>query len=184
VPCLACFIQLDVEHTSRHGTSLAGPRRGRVLDGVLQVEQHAGGVARIALVHEHAAAAEQVAVAFQGEVERRVEQRVARADKCGERLALRRDERLFEGDALVARQYRLPYPNEPIAIAHRRRDMRHLVPPGLALADRSAELLERFEEERLDIVGLQAPRLSALHILAHAADPTRVHGSVRERPLL
>jgi hypothetical protein len=155
-----------------------------VLDDVLQVEEHPWRFARIALVHQHGAAAQQVAVAFEGEGERRVEQRVARADECGERLALWCDEGLLEDDALVARQYRLPYPNEPIAIAHRRRDVGDLVPPGLPLADRSAELLERFEEEGLDIVGLQAPGLGALHILAHPSDPTRVHGIVRERPLL
>jgi hypothetical protein len=90
----------------------------------------------------------------------------------------------FEDDALVARQYRLAYPDEPVAVPHRRRDMRHLVAAGVALADRSAELLERFEEEGLDVVGLQAPGLGALHVLAHPAHPTRVHGIVCRRPLL
>jgi hypothetical protein len=104
-----------------------------VLDDVLQVEEHPWRFARIALVHQHGAAAQQVAVAFEGEGERRVEQRVARADECGERLALRRDERLFEDDALVSRQHRLPHPDEPIAAAHRRRDVGDLVSAGLAL---------------------------------------------------
>jgi hypothetical protein len=58
------------------------------------------------------------------------------------------------------------------------------VPSGLALSDRSAELLERFEEELLYVVGLEAPGFGAFHLLAHAADTTRVHGIVRERPLL
>ena len=37
-----------------------------------------------------------------------------------------------------------------------------------ALAGGAAEALERFEEERLDVVRLQAARLGALHLLAHA----------------
>ena len=50
-----------------------------------------------------------------------VEQRMARADEGGERLALRGDKRLLKGDALVARQYRLADSDQPVAVAHRRR---------------------------------------------------------------
>ena len=41
-----------------------------------------------------------------------------------------------------------------------------------------AEALERGEEERLDVVRLQALRSCALHVLADAMHTTRVHGVV------
>ena len=94
-------------------------REARVLDGMLQVEEHARLRARVALVHQHGAALEQVAVALEREVDDRVEQRMARADEGGQRLALRRDQRLLEGDALVARQHRLADADQAVAVAHR-----------------------------------------------------------------
>ena len=45
---------------------------------------------------------------------------MARADKGRERLALRRDERFLERDALVARQDGLAEADQAVAIAHRR----------------------------------------------------------------
>jgi hypothetical protein len=49
-------------------------------------------------------------VAFKRQVDGGVEQRVARANEGGERLALRRDQGFLEGDALVARQIGSPRP--------------------------------------------------------------------------
>ncbi len=72
-----------------------------------RVEEHARARARVALVHQHRAALQQIAVALEREVEGGVEQRVARADEGGERLARRRDQLLLEGDALVAREHRI-----------------------------------------------------------------------------
>ena len=46
-------------------------------------------------------------MALEGEVDRGVEERVAGADELRERLARRVDERLLEGDPLVAGQDRL-----------------------------------------------------------------------------
>ena len=64
---------------------------------------------------------QQVAVALEREVDGGVEQRMARADEGGQRLALRRDQRLLEGDALVARQHRLADADQAVAVADRRR---------------------------------------------------------------
>ena len=65
---------------------------------------------------------------------RGIEQRMAGADEGGQRLALRRDQRLLEGDALVARQHRLADADQAVAVAHRRRDVGDLVAARLALA--------------------------------------------------
>ena len=66
----------------------------------------------------------------------RVEQRMARTDEGGQRLALRRDQRLLEGDALVARQHRLADADQAVAVADRRRDVGDLVAARLALLGR------------------------------------------------
>ena len=49
--------------------------------------------------------------------------------------------------------------------------------------DGAAEALEGFEEERLDVVRLEAARLGALHVLADAVHAAGVHRVVGERPL-
>ena len=66
-------VELDVEHPPGNDAALARAREARVLDRVLDVEQHARPGPGVALVHQHRAALEQVAVAFEGEVDDRVE---------------------------------------------------------------------------------------------------------------
>ena len=122
-------------------------------------------------------------MALEGEVDDRVEQRMARADEGGQRLALRRDQRLLEGDALVAGQHRLADADQAVAVADRGRDVGDLVAARLALLGRAAEAPERLEEERLDVVRLEPAGLGPLHVLADAVDPAGVHGVVGERPL-
>ncbi len=52
----AVGVELDVEHPLGDDAALAGAGEARVLDGVLEVEQHARLRARVALVHQHRAA--------------------------------------------------------------------------------------------------------------------------------
>ena len=106
---------------------------------MLEVEQHARLSPWVALVDQHRAALEQVAMAFEREVDDRVEQRMAWADEGGQRLALRRHQVLLEGDALVARQHRLADADQAVAVAHRGRDMGDLVAARLPLLGRAAE---------------------------------------------
>ena len=113
----------------------------------------------------------------------RVEQRMTGADEGGQRLALRRDQRLLERDALVARQHRLADTDQAVAIAHRRRNVGDLVAARLPLLGRAAEPLEGFEEERLDVVRLQATGVGAFHVFADAVHAAGIHGVVGERPL-
>src|SRR5207245_2879468 len=122
----------------------------------------------------------QVAVALEREVNDRVEQRVAGADEGSQRLSGRRQQRLLEGDALVARQDRLANADQSVAVAHRGGDMGDLVAAGLALLQGAAEALEGFAKERLDVVRLQAARLGPLHGLADAMDAASVHGIMGE----
>ena len=69
-----------------------------------------GAVPVSAFVDEDRTASQQVAVTLERHVDHRVEQRMAGADEGGKRLAERRDQRLLESDALVARQHRLADP--------------------------------------------------------------------------
>lgn len=125
-----------------------------------------------------------VAVSFEGEVDRGVEEGVAGADECSQRLSLRCDERFFEGDPLVARKHGLTGADQPVAAADGRRHVAHLEAARLALADGSAEPGEGFFEEGLDVVRLESAGVRALHLLADLLDAARIHGVLRQGPLL
>jgi|KBSSwiStaDraftv2_1062776.scaffolds.fasta_scaffold716255_1 hypothetical protein len=58
------------------GPSLARRQEARILDGVLEGQEHARARAEVALVHQHRAPLEEIAVALEREVEGGVEQRV------------------------------------------------------------------------------------------------------------
>ena len=121
-------VHLDVEHLLRDGPPVAVLGDARVLDGVLQVKEDARRLAHVPLVHQYRPPAEQLTVAFQRQVERGVEQRVAGADEGRRHLALWSDLRLLKRDALVARQYWLADTDEPVPIPHRSRDVGDLEP--------------------------------------------------------
>src|SRR5712691_1331397 len=108
---------------------------------------------------------------------------MARTDEGRQGLALRRDERLLEGNALVARQHWLTNADEAVAVTDRGWHMRDLIAARLPLAGRSTKLLKRFEEERLNVMRLQTARLSAFHLLTHPGHAARVHGVMRQGTL-
>ena len=109
---------------------------------------------------------------------------MAGADESGQGLALRRQQGFLEGDALIARQHRLPDADEPVAAADGGRNVRHLVAVRLTLADRPAKLRKGFEEEGLDVVRLEPLGLGALHVLADAGDLAGVHRVLGQGTLL
>ena len=86
-------------------------------------------------------------MSLERQVERGVEQRVPRANERRERLALRCDEVLLEGDALVAREDRLSGSYQSVSVANGRRDIRDLVAVLLALANGAPEPAEGLQEE-------------------------------------
>ncbi len=65
----AVVVELDVEHPLRDDAPTAGTGDAGVLQGVFDGEEHAGRRAMVALVDEDRAALEQVAVAFQDQVD-------------------------------------------------------------------------------------------------------------------
>ena len=176
--------ELDVEHPLRDDPPVARAGDAAVLQRVLDGEEHPRRGAGVALVDENRAALQQLAVALEGHVDDRVEQRMARTDERRQRLARRGDERPLEGDPLVARKHRLADPDHPVPVADQRRDVRHLVAARLALPRRPAEPPERLVEERLDVVRLEAARLRPLHLLADSLNAGGVHRVVDELPLL
>ena len=98
----AVVIELDVEHPLRDDAPIAGTGDAGVLQGMLDGEEHTGRRAVVALVDEDRAALEQVAVAFQDQVDDGVEQRMAWTDESRQRLPGRGDQRLLEHDPFVA----------------------------------------------------------------------------------
>ena len=55
------------------------------------------------------------------------------------------------------------------------------IPSQLAGVDRTAELLERLEEEGTDEIGLQASCFGFLHFFLHGVEPIGTHGLLRQR---
>src|SRR5690606_31572120 len=92
VACRPVLRHLDVEHPLRDDARLLRLRGAFVLDRVLEIEDEPRLFAGVALVDEDGAAPQEVAVALEGEVERRIEEGVAGADEGREGLAWRRDQ--------------------------------------------------------------------------------------------
>ena len=113
----AGLVQLDVEHALGDGAAFAGGQEAGVLDGVFGVEEHAGLGAGVTVINEDGAAAEQVAVTLQREVEGGVEQGVAGADEGGEGLAVGGDAVFLEDDALVAPEHGFADADDAVAVA-------------------------------------------------------------------
>ncbi len=135
-----------------------------------------------ALIDQHGAALEQVAMPLEDQIERGIEQRLARTDeRCG-RFAGEADQLLLEGDPLVALEHRKPAADLAVTAANQGRDMLDLVAFRLALVDRAPETAERFQEERRDEMRLEPPRFSPFHVLPDLADVGDVHGIVAQRP--
>src|SRR5581483_6580321 len=81
---------LDEEQALGDDTAASAPRDTSVLDGMLKKEQYAWRNARVPLIDQHGATAEQVAVALQSQIDDGIEQRVTGADEGCCWLALRR----------------------------------------------------------------------------------------------
>ena len=97
---------------------------------------------------------------------------------------MRSDEGFLERDALISRKHGLAKTDQAIPAPDDRWHVSDLVPARLSLLERTAQPVERFEEKRLDIMRLEPPRFCALHLLADAVHPARVHGVVDQGPLL
>ena len=102
---------------------LAGAGQTGVLDGTFQVEKHPRLHAWVALIHQHRTTFEQIAVAFQRQIEDCVQQRMAGTDEGCQRLALGRYQRLFKKQPLrsaaaPARQCQSAGPGCGWALAH------------------------------------------------------------------
>src|SRR5881628_3133540 len=100
---------------------------------MIEVKEHAGLIACVALVHQRSASPQEIAVAFQGEVDCGIQQWVAGTYECSEHLALRRDKGFLEDDALVAREHWLADTDQTVAVTHRRGYVGHFVPARLPL---------------------------------------------------
>ena len=168
---LAIGSDFNEEKPLRDDPPLTTFRQACILDRVLKEKQDSGAGSKIALVNEHGAATQQVAMPLQRDVDDRVEKWMARADEGGQRLARGRDQCLLESDTLVAWQDRFAQADQAVAIAHRSGHIGDLVPVRFSLLGNAAEPPESFKEERLHIVRLKTPCFGALHLLADPMDP-------------
>ena len=82
---------------------------------MIEVEEHAGPSAGIALIEQHGPPPQEFPVAFERQVERRVEQRMSRINERRQRLVMRGDQSFVN----VTRSYRLAS-GSPIPISRSR----------------------------------------------------------------
>src|SRR6516164_4587369 len=93
------------------------------------------------------------------------------------------DERREGSSLRSARQDGFACPDHTVAVAYRRRDMGDFVTARLALASCASKVFECFDEERLDVVRLQASRFCAFHVLPNPSDSASVHHVVSKSTL-
>src|SRR5262245_17517989 len=108
---------------------------------------------------------------------------MARANECRQWLPLWCDQRLFKSDPLIARQHWFPHADEPVTVADRGRNVGHLIAARLPLANRPTELRKGFQKERLNIVRLEATRLSTFHVFTYTGHATGIHRVMGEGAL-
>ncbi|GBD06134.1 hypothetical protein HRbin20_01736 [bacterium HR20] len=108
---------------------------------------------------------------FEDKINDGIEQGMSGANERGERFARKGDKFFFEGDALVAVQDGLADSDEPVPLADSSGHMRDFVATWFALVNRSAKLAECLQEERFDVVRLEAASCGTFHILANALQP-------------
>ncbi len=87
------------------------------LDRVLDIDQGAHRLAEITTIDQYGAALEQVMVPLKDQVSRGIQQRMPGTYEGGGRFALRIEELLFEGDPLIAGQYRFAGADLPVSSA-------------------------------------------------------------------
>ena len=151
----AGFVHFDIHHAFGYNAAAAVAVSARILDGMFQIEHDPRFKAKIALIHQHGAAFQQVAVALQRQVDDGIEQGVAWTNEGGQRLPLGSDERFLEGDALIAGQHRFADADQPVAVAYLGGYVGNLEAAGFFLSGVAAQALEGFEEEGFDVVRLQ-----------------------------
>src|SRR3990170_6636870 len=113
-----------------------------------------------------------------------IKQRMTGADESRERLALRSDQRLLEGNPLISRKHRLADADQTVAIPNGGRNVSDLVSARLTLLRGAAQAFEGFQEKRLDVVRLKPAGLGAFHLLPDSVDAAYIHCVMGKRSLL
>jgi hypothetical protein len=88
-----------------------------------------------------------------------------------------------ERDTFIAFENEVSGSDEPVALAYSCGDVGDLVAAGLPLAHGAPKPTERLQEERLDVVWLEPPCRSPLHVLADTLQTRSVDDIVDQRPL-
>src|ERR1700686_2141866 len=101
-------------------------QEARILNCVLKSEQHTRASAEVALINQHSAALQKIAMTLEREIKNGVQQLVSGADEVRESLTRLCDQIFLEGDAFIARKYWIARPDLTVAIAHRSWHMRDL----------------------------------------------------------
>ena len=180
----ALRVDVDELEPLRDDPAVAGGVGATVDDGVLEVDQHSGRVARVGVVDKNGALAEQCVVALDNQADGAVEQWVAGRNVVCERSALDGDQALLEGDPFIAPKKRCAEADLTIAPPKLGGYMSDLEAARLAVTNRTTEQGERLEEERTDEVRLELARLGPLHVIPDPLDVGGCHYVADQRPLM
>ena len=99
MPGLARGIQFDVEHTLGNRDAVSRSGHVRVLDRMFEVKDDAWCCPEVAFIDEDGPAMQQIPVALQRQIECGIQQRMARAYKCGQGLTLGGDQILLKDNS-------------------------------------------------------------------------------------
>ena len=171
----AVFVHLHKMDIARDDAAATIGHGSAVLNSVLNVEEQAHGLAGIAVVDKDGAAFKQIARAFADGVDHGFKQRMPGTDERGRYRAGQIAIGLVEADALVAVEHRLDMTYLPVPIADGEGNGEYLPTTFLTGRHATAQFAERFLEERLYEIRLEAAGLHALHFLADDADRADVH---------
>ena len=172
IGCLSAFVEPDELQPLGDRLRLAVSRRPSVADRMAQRHQHSRNLVPVRFVNQHRAACQEVPVAFERQVDQRIEQRMARRHQGRLRLSL--NVLLVKTYPTIPRQHRIHAPDQTVPIPQSRGNARDFGASFLARTHDTANLREGRFEEGADMMGLQAPRRRALHLLPNAAHRRRI----------
>jgi hypothetical protein len=114
-------------------------------------------------------------VSLKREVECGIQQRMTRTYKGSQHLTRGRNDGFVKNHSLIPLLDGVATPNLAIPCSDRAGNARDLEAMRLALPGDPSQTSERFEEEVLDITGLQPSRLCALHLFPDSSHSACIH---------
>ena len=161
---LAGRVDGDELKAARDGEAVTGGIGQAIHDSVLEPDEHPGVGAEVVVVDQHSSAKEVGPVAFKNGVDDRVEQRMLGTDDGCRGEPFGTSVRGVEADAFIVVEQWRTAAGCTVALPKFLWYAGDLVATWFCRDGSSADVGERFEPERTDVVGLQWPGLCLFHL--------------------